>query len=161
MRRRHPSPLTHRWGPARVPNKGSGQWGLFLWENMKGLVRFQAKLVAGESASSQRKILPHHWSSVFLFTPPSSNKSLHVPLSLKITFKYLIRCHEPRRKTSPDGCDSDQLCGECVLAIHPARGRPRPCPPRTPRKGKQINASELRVHGLLAGIKGHSSQGSR
>ena len=32
---------------------------------------------------------------------------------------------------------------------------------RTFKKAKQINAKELRVHGLLAGIKGHSSQGSR
>lgn len=29
------------------------------------------------------------------------------------------------------------------------------------KKVKQINAKELKVHGLLAGIKGHSSQGSR
>jgi hypothetical protein len=71
-------------------------------------------------------------SRVFYSPPPSSNKSLLVPLSLKITFKYLIRCHEPRRKTSTDGC-SDELCRECVPTIHcavtdmplPTRALPR------------------------------------
>lgn len=51
-----------------------------------------------------------------------------MPLSLKITFKYLIHCHELRGENSPDGC-SDELFGECPLAIHPARLRTGPSPP--------------------------------
>lgn len=63
---------------------------------MRGALHSQRERVAGELASScWQKILPLAGAAFYL-TPPWPNKSLQGPISLKITFKYLIHCHEPR-----------------------------------------------------------------